>query len=87
MQHHKYDLETLENMMPFERELYIMLLSRHIEDANQQQQIQAQQTLSDLNLKVKIQSKTKDKVGKVIQVSPKIGTQVAPGTVVILLIG
>jgi hypothetical protein len=51
------------------------------------QQIQAQQTLSDLNLKVKIQSKTKDKVGKVIQVTPKIGTQVAPGTVVILLIG
>ena len=51
------------------------------------QQIQAQQTLSDLNLKVKIQSKTKDKVGKVIQVSPKIGTQVAPGTVVILVIG
>ena len=51
------------------------------------QQIQAQQILSDLNLKVKIQSKTKDKVGKVIQVSPKIGTQVALGTVVVLLIG
>jgi hypothetical protein len=51
------------------------------------QQIQAQQTLSDLNLKVKIQSKAKDKVGKVIQVSPKIGTQVALGTVVVLLIG
>jgi hypothetical protein len=43
MQHHKYDLETLENMMPFERELYIMLLSQHIEDMNQQQQLQAQQ--------------------------------------------
>ena len=51
------------------------------------QQIQAQQTLNDLNLKVKIQSKTKDKVGKVIQVSPKIGTQVAPGTIVVLVIG
>ena len=43
MQHHKYDLETLENMMPFERELYIMLLSQHIEDMSQQQQLQAQQ--------------------------------------------
>ena len=43
MQHHKYDLETLENMMPFERELYIMLLSRHIEDVNQQAQLQSQQ--------------------------------------------
>jgi len=43
MQHHKYDLETLENMIPFERELYIMLLSQHIEDVNQQTQLQAQQ--------------------------------------------
>jgi hypothetical protein len=43
MQHHKYDLETIENMMPFERELYMMLLSRHIEDVNQQAQLQAQQ--------------------------------------------
>ena len=51
------------------------------------QQIQAQQTLSDLNLKVKIQSKTKDRVGKVIQVSPKIGTQVALGSVVVLVVG
>ena len=51
------------------------------------QQIQAQQTLSDLNLKVRIQSKTKNKVGKVIQVSPKIGTQVALGSVVVLVVG
>ena len=51
------------------------------------QQIQAQQTLSDLNLKVKVQMKTKDKLGRVIQISPKVGTQVVPGTVVVLLIG
>ena len=51
------------------------------------QQIQAQQTLSDLKLKVKVQMKTKDKLGRVIQISPKVGTQVAPGTVVVLLIG
>ena len=43
MQHHKYDLETLENMIPFERELYIMLLSQHIESVNEQQKLQAQQ--------------------------------------------
>ena len=43
MQHHKYDLETIETMIHFERELYMMLLSRHIEDANQQAQLQAQQ--------------------------------------------
>ena len=51
------------------------------------QQIQAQQTLGDLNLKVRIQSKTKNKVGKVIHVSPKIGTQVALGSVVVLVVG
>ena len=43
MQHHKYSLNDLENMIPFERELYMMLLSRHIEDVNQQAQLQAQQ--------------------------------------------
>ena len=43
MQHHKYDLETIENMIPFERELYIMLLSQHIESVNEQQKLQAQQ--------------------------------------------
>ena len=49
------------------------------------QQIQAQQTLSALKLKVQI--KAKDKRGKVIQVLPNVGTQVAPGTVVVLVIG
>ena len=43
MQHHKYDLEKLENMIPFERELYIMLLSQYIESVNEQQKLQAQQ--------------------------------------------
>ena len=46
---------------------------------------QAQKTLSVLNLKAQI--KAKDKRGKVIQVLPNIGTQVAPGTVVVLVIG
>ena len=49
------------------------------------QQLQAQQTLSALKLKVQI--KAKDKRGKVIQVLPNVGTQVAPGTVIVLLIG
>ena len=44
MQHHKYSLDDLENMIPFERDIYIMLLSQHIEDENDriQQQNQAQ---------------------------------------------
>ena len=49
------------------------------------QQLQAQQTLSALKLKVQI--KAKGKRGKVIQVLPNVGTQVAPGTVIVLLIG
>ena len=49
------------------------------------QQLQAQQTLSALKLKVQI--KAKDKRGKVVQVLPNVGTQVAAGTVVVLVIG
>ena len=43
MQHHKYDLETLENMIPFERELYIMLLTQYLDEQKQQAQLQSQQ--------------------------------------------
>jgi len=34
MQHHKYSLTELEDMMPWEREIYISLLSQHIEEEN-----------------------------------------------------
>jgi len=32
MQHHKYSLEEIENMLPWEREVYIGLLSKFLED-------------------------------------------------------
>jgi len=32
MQHHKYSLAELENMMPWEREVYIKLLLQHLEE-------------------------------------------------------
>jgi len=32
MQHHGYSLEELENMMPWEREIYISLLMSHLEE-------------------------------------------------------
>jgi len=35
MQHHKYSLEELDNMIPFEREIYIGLLSQHIKEENE----------------------------------------------------
>ena len=32
MQHHKYSLTELENMMPWEREIYISMLARYLEE-------------------------------------------------------
>ena len=34
MQHHKYSLTELENMIPWEREVYITLLQQYIEEEN-----------------------------------------------------
>ena len=35
MQHHKYSLTELDNMMPWEREVYIGLLMKFIEEENE----------------------------------------------------
>ena len=35
MQHHKYSLSELENMMPWEREIYVNLLMQFIEEENE----------------------------------------------------
>jgi AAA15 family ATPase/GTPase len=35
MQHHKYSLTELDNMLPWERQLYIDMLMRHIEEENE----------------------------------------------------
>ena len=32
MQHHKYSLTELENMIPWERDIYIGLLLKHLEE-------------------------------------------------------
>jgi len=34
IQHHKYSLTELENMLPWEREVYITLLQQYIEEEN-----------------------------------------------------
>ena len=34
MQHHNYSLTELENMMPWEREIYIGLLMEYIKEEN-----------------------------------------------------
>lgn len=41
MQHHKYSLTELENMIPWEKDIYLILLQEYIEEENlkaQQQQ-------------------------------------------------
>ena len=37
MQHHKYSLTELENMMPWEREVYIEMLQQFIKEENEKQ--------------------------------------------------
>jgi len=34
MQHHKYSLSDLENMIPWERDVYLSLLKQYIEEEN-----------------------------------------------------
>ena len=34
MQHHKYRLTELDNMIPWEREVYLTLLQQYIEEEN-----------------------------------------------------
>jgi hypothetical protein len=41
VQHHKYSLSDIENMMPWERQVYIDLLAAHIQELEQQKRDQA----------------------------------------------
>ena len=34
MQHHKYSITEIENMMPWERDVYVTLLNQYIEEEN-----------------------------------------------------
>ena len=38
MQHHNYSLSDLENMMPWEREIYVEMLAQFIKEENEKQQ-------------------------------------------------
>jgi len=38
MQHHKYSLTEIENMMPWERQVYTTLLMQYLEQVKQEQQ-------------------------------------------------
>ena len=34
IQHHKYSLTEIENMIPWEKDIYVSLLQQHIEEEN-----------------------------------------------------
>ena len=38
IQHHKYSLTEIENLIPWERDIYVELLKAHIEEEKQKQQ-------------------------------------------------
>jgi hypothetical protein len=43
MQYHKYSLWEIENMMPWERDVYVGLLEQHLEEEKLKQQQQSSQ--------------------------------------------
>lgn len=44
VQHHKYSLTELDDMIPFEREIYLTLLTQFIKEENDRQRQQQAQT-------------------------------------------
>jgi hypothetical protein len=40
MQHHKYSLTEIENMIPWEREVYVTMLVEYIKEENERQKSQ-----------------------------------------------
>lgn len=35
IQHHNWSLESLENMVPWERDYYVILLNNHVQEENE----------------------------------------------------
>ena len=41
MHHHKYSLTELDNMIPWEKDVYVNLLSNHIKEENEKRRREA----------------------------------------------
>lgn len=37
-QHHKYSITEIENMIPFERDIYVNMLLKHLDDERKEQE-------------------------------------------------
>lgn len=48
MQHHHWDLEYLEQMMPWERYIYVQLLQDFLEEQEKQRQLREQEMKSQI---------------------------------------
>tara|TARA_Y100001963_G_C6394363_1_gene271229 strand:+ start:139 stop:294 length:156 start_codon:yes stop_codon:yes gene_type:complete len=46
IQHHGWSLEEVEAMMPWERDIYVILLNKHVEEENKRIQEQNRQMSS-----------------------------------------
>ena len=44
MQHHKYSLTEVENLIPFERDIYVEMLIAHVEEENKKLEEQQRKT-------------------------------------------
>ena len=42
MQHHKYSLTELDNLMPWEKEIYVGMLSNYIKEENERRKSEAE---------------------------------------------
>ena len=43
MQHHNYALSDIENMMPWERDVYVQMLIEHIKEENKKRKAKGNQ--------------------------------------------
>ena len=44
VQHHKYSFSEIENMMPWERDIYVQMLINHVEEENEKMKQQQAKT-------------------------------------------
>ena len=42
MQHHKYSLTELDNLLPWEKEIYVNMLSNYIKEENEKRRRESQ---------------------------------------------
>ena len=63
MQHHKYTLTELDNMIPFEREIYVELLSQWIKEENERLEKEGKNEMSKITKTVDPKIAEKDKNG------------------------